>query len=108
MVLQLAAVLLTVLVTMLAFLLVAVLAISLIVSVIMSLIGGFLDQQPATGHGLPPFITEDMMEAFFCRAGRERDSGLYRGSTGDCRIRIWVIWARRRQWAGTLPAGIRV
>ena len=55
----------TVLVTMLAFLLVAVLAISLIVSVIMSLIGGFLDQQPATGHGLPPFITEDMMEAFF-------------------------------------------
>ena len=65
MVLQLAAALLTVLVTMLAFLLVAVLAISLIVSVIMSLIGGFLDQQPATGHGLPPFITEDMMEAFF-------------------------------------------
>ena len=65
MVLQLAAALLTALVTMLAFLLVAVLAISLIVSVIMSLIGGFLDQQPATGHGLPPFITEDMMEAFF-------------------------------------------
>ena len=65
MVMQLAAALLTVLVTMLAFLLVAVLAISLIVSVIMSLIGGFLDQQPATGHGLPPFITEDMMEAFF-------------------------------------------
>ena len=68
MVMQLAAALLTVLVTMLAFLLVAVLAISLIVSVIMSLIGGFLDQQPATGHGLPPFITEDMMEAFLpCR-----------------------------------------
>lgn len=65
MVMQLAAALLTVLVTMLAFLLVAVLAISLIVSVILSLIGGFLDQQPATGHGLPPFITEDMMEAFF-------------------------------------------
>ena len=65
MVMQLAAALLTVLVTMLAFLLVAVLAISLIVSVIMSLIGGFLDQQPTTGHGLPPFITEDMMEAFF-------------------------------------------
>lgn len=52
------------LVTMLAFLLVAVLAISLIVGVIVSLIGGFLDQQPATGHGLPPFVTEDMMEAF--------------------------------------------
>ena len=65
MVLQLAAALLTVLVTMLAFLLVAVLAISLIVGVILSLIGGFLDQQPATGHGLPPFVTEDMMEAFF-------------------------------------------
>ena len=65
MVLQLAVALLTVLVTMLAFLLVAVLAISLIVGVIVSLIGGFLDQQPATGHGLPPFVTEDMMEAFF-------------------------------------------
>ena len=38
--------------------------------------------------------------SLFCRAGRERDSGLYWGSTGDCRIRIWVIWARRRQWQG--------
>ena len=107
MVLQLAAALLTVLVTMLAFLLVAVLAISLIVSVIMSLIGGFLDR---AGHRTWTAAVHYGRHdgSLFCRAGRERDSGLYRGSTGDCRIRIWVIWARRRQWAGTLPAGIRV
>ena len=94
MVLQLAAVLLTVLVTMLAFLLGSGIGNFFDCRCDVSLIGGFLDQQPATGHGFASFRNRGYDGSFFCRTGRERDPGIHGSGTADCRIRIRVIWAR--------------
>ena len=42
----------------------AIIIVCAVAVILFSSIAG-TESQPATGHGLPPFVTEDMMQAFF-------------------------------------------